>query len=271
MMSDGNKDNNNLEKYKEAINNICISEDFEEKTIVFIKTLKNNKNIFLSRKIPVLALAACFIIAILMIPSIMQKDIKLNQSSRNVKVRYVNHAPMQLVSYSLAQQLTEKQIFEEYSNVIFQGKVQDIQNISISFGYVKNYRAIATIQVEESIRGNLQKGDIIRILMPCSIDEDVWVEDTGVISTLRIGSEGIFMPMEYDDTSIWSENGGTLYLKDICDYGFSDGERFAFVETEQGLVYSEWTFDIQPKPTSLMDIKDYIQSFLNSKTDKQSN
>ncbi len=267
MISNGNKDNNNSVKYKAAIDNIKISEDFEEKTIDFIKTSKNNKNIFLRRKVPVLALAACFVLAILMIPSIMQKEIKLNQSSSNVKVRYINHAPKDFVACSLTYRLTEKQIFEDYSDVIFQGKVQDIQNISISFGYAKYYRAIATIQVEDIIRGNLQKGDIIRILMPCSIDEDVLVEDTRVISTLRKGSEGIFMPTEYDDTSIWSENGGTLYLKDICDYGFSDGERYAFVETEQGLVYSEWTFYIQPKPTSLKDIKDYIQSFLNSKTD----
>ena len=48
------------------------------------------------------------------------------------------------------------------------------------------------------------------------------------------------MPVIYDDeNSIWEQNGAKLDKRDIADYGFADGERFAFLETEDGLVFSE--------------------------------
>ena len=55
---------------------------------------------------------------------------------------------------------------------------------------------------------------------------------------MREGMRGIFMPIRYDADSIWQENGATLYLQKAAPYGFADGLRFAFLETDRGLVYA---------------------------------
>jgi hypothetical protein len=90
------------------------------------------------------------------------------------------------------------------------------------------------------------------------------VEDTGVVSAIRIGEVGIFMPVKYDGTEKGEENGATLFWKDTCDYGFPDGERFTFLQTEQGLLYSEDTYISLSGTSTLDDIKSYVIKMINT-------
>ena len=82
---------------------------------------------------------------------------------------------------------------------------------------------------------------------------------------MKAGVTGIFMPVIYDDeNSIWEQNGARLDKRDIADYGFADGERFAFLETEDGLVFSRDAYGSIDDATTLDEVEDYIKAMLES-------
>lgn len=75
---------------------------------------------------------------------------------------------------------------------------------------------------------------------------------------MREGMSGIFMPMIYDETSIRSENNASVCLLDLAEYGFADGERFAFLETENGLVFDKYSHKSISTATNINEIENYI-------------
>ena len=82
---------------------------------------------------------------------------------------------------------------------------------------------------------------------------------------MKTGVTGIFMPVIYDDeNSIWEQNGARLDKRDIADYGFADDERFAFLETEDGLVFSFFSYGSIDDATTLDEVEDYIKAMLES-------
>lgn len=186
---------------------------------------------------------------------------KLNYPNKNVQVQTVDKAPTLHNQYSLIG-LTEDEIFNKGKTSIFRGEVTDIQNIKIVFGAVKgeqstNFQAIATIKIDKVYRGDEKAGDVVMVRLPCSIGTEQWVEDTEIISALRVGTKGIFMPLKYDEDDCWEELDGTVYLKSISDYGLMDGMRYAFLQTDRGIVYSRGAFT-SLNAFSLDDVEKYV-------------
>ena len=224
-----------------------------------------------------LAAAACLLLvtaAACAVPSLYGIGrMKLPQSDKGIRVRYVYNPPISKAMYDLVS-LTEEEIFQgrngrdgAWENVIFYGEVKKIRNIVLDFrgaslDYHLDYQAIAEIEVREVYRGDIAPGDVISVLLPCPIGKGVWVEDTGVISQLREGMTGIFMPIRYSETDCWEENGVTLILRDVAGYGLPDGERYAFLETPGGLAYAgQWAFPSLPENAALEDVKALIAAY----------
>lgn len=255
------------DNYKSAMDNIQVDKSFEENTIASLQGEQVYKKITIGkRKKFYYALVPCLFL-IFVVPGIwllLSANSKLHLvHSKGVSVRYINNPPDININYELIE-LTPEEIFREWSDAAFRGTIKEIENIKVSFGLSRsNYWSIATIQVEEAYAGEVTAGDYVEILLPCPIQEDIWVEDTEVVSSMRVGMEGIFLPMKYDASSVHIENGKTLYKAEICEYGFPDGIRFAFLEAEDNLLYSDWAFDINPKPKKLDDIEEYVRSMLN--------
>lgn len=198
------------------------------------------------------------------------KRIPLGLSDEKVSVRNMTVPPVTLSSSSASLiELTEEEIFFGWGDigetVIVRGTVTDIQNIIVDFDGDSAYRALIYVQAETVIRGDCQPGDVVTVLIPCPISDGFWVEDTGVISRVQVGMEGIFMLNRYDEESIWMQNGVTFYPIDIAEYGLLDGERFAFLQTDDGLVYSKWPYDNFEgfgKPQTLDEVEDYIRGVI---------
>ena len=124
-------------------------------------------------------------------------------------------------------------------------------------------RCIATIVIDEVYQGDLEPGEQITMLIPCPIDEyNIWVEDTSVISQLESGMEGIFMPWIYDKDSYIEMNGAVLMLRDLAVCGLADGMRWAFLNTDHGLVYERWAYPGTGNATNLDDIEAYVIEML---------
>lgn len=208
------------------------------------------------------ACAACLALVLAVgIPMMnnQQGQLKLSDNSVGVTVRYTDNALAVGGSPDL-KYLTEDELFTYHDTVIFKGAVSEIKNIELDFNGTLEYRAVAKIKVEEVYRGPCAVGDTVSVLLPGPVSEGVWVEDTETVSAMRAGSTGIFMPVIYDETSIWEQNGAKLAKKDIADCGFADGVRYAFVETANGLVFDRGSYASIAGAESLEEVENYILS-----------
>lgn len=210
------------------------------------------------------ASAACLALIIAVTASIAartQNQIKLSDNSSNVTVCYTS-SPIYMQSSSSLIFLTEEELFTHFNTAIFKGRIRNLNNIELNFNGDKNYRAIAEIEVETVYRGSCNAGDIVSVLLPSPVMNGFWAEDTDTVSSMQAGMTGIFMPIVYDDTSVREQNGARLALKDIADYGFADGVRYAFLETQDGLVFSRSSYESISDATTLDEIETYILNMI---------
>ena len=212
-------------------------------------------------------LAACLIIAVMVALPLLNNgaDFDLSLSS-GVSVRHINNPPIIHSAASLVY-LTEEEMFAEYFHgyeiVIFGGTVKEVNNIVMDFNGHEMYRAIAKIEVSEALRGAVQIGDIVSVLLPAPVSmEDFWVSDTSVSSQITPGTRGFFTPIRYDETSIIRMNEATLFLSEIAVFGLPDGERWAFIETPDGLVFARSAYESIADATSLDDVRQYINDMI---------
>jgi hypothetical protein len=232
------------------------------------RTKRNRKRFWIGGA----AFAVCFaavLLAVFLAPEpgrqqSQNDQIVLSERSSGVTVRYAEGAEGQegISSSSSLIALTEEELFTYHDTAVFRGTVAEIRNIEIDFNGSRECRAIAEIRVEKVYRGPCGEGDTVSVLLPCPVSEGVWVEDTEVVSRMRPGMAGIFMPMIYGGDSVWEQNGAVLALQDIADYGFADGTRYAFLETEEGLVFDRTAYKSIVDASTLEDVEAYIQIML---------
>lgn len=197
-----------------------------------------------------------------LLDSFRPDDGVLLTTSTGVELRYIDDAPSTGSSYCLVY-FTEEELFTHFDTAIFSGTVREIRNIVLDFNGDLAYRAIAEIEVEKVYRGPSEEGETVSVMLPCPINADVWVEDTGVVSRMREGMSGIFMPVIYnEENSRWEQNGAVLIQKELVDYGFADGVRYAFLETEQGLVFDRGSYESIADARTMDEIEEYILNMI---------
>lgn len=158
--------------------------------------------------------------------------------------------------------MTEDELFSRWSPVVIRGTVSNIQHIEIDFNGETEYQSLITIHVSDVYRGDVQVGQDL-IVRADAIKETGQTTDASVISHVKQGMEGIFMPIPYDDEFIWEQNGATLRLKDIADYGFPDGERYLFLDTPNGLLFERDAYPSLQDMHSLDGIERWMISRFN--------
>ncbi len=223
---------------------------------------KTAKPRIIRRVIIAAGIAVVFLIGVSII-NMQRNTIPLSDRSHNVTVRYTGNPFIFFQHSGSLIALTEEELFTKFDTAIFKGTIKEIRNIVVSFNGEKEYRAIAQIEVRKVYRGTCRDGDTVSVLLPCPISGWIHVTDTSTISEMKAGVTGIFMPMVLDDESaLWMENGASLDKRDIADYGFADGERYAFLETDSGLVFSRWAYESIADATTLDEVEEYIENML---------
>ncbi len=185
------------------------------------------------------------------------------ERSQGVKVDYVYRLRPPTTPKGDLMVLTEEELFagtfQGYELVAFEGTIKRVRNIVCDYSGTKDYRAIASIEVQEVLRGKMTAGTTVTVLLPGPVDEEgLWIEDTGISSQMTAGTRGIFMPIKYDETSIHEENDSKLALLDLAEYGLLDGERWAFLETAAGLTYCTWAYPSLAGTKNLEEVKAII-------------
>ena len=205
--------------------------------------------------------AACLAVVLgagLFVADRQQNRIALSENSAHVTARSIEKAPPVASSGDLIY-LTEDELFTHWNTAIFKGTVEEIRNIELNFNGEKVYRAVASIQVEATYRGPCSPGDTVSVLLPCPIGGEIWVEDTEIVSAMQVGTTGIFMPVIYTGDSVWEQNGARLVQTDIADFGFADGQRYAFLEGEEGLLFDRDSYPSIAAATTLDEVEAFIQ------------
>ncbi len=232
-------------------------------------SITQRKKLHIPKKL--LTAVACMVLfAAVVTQAMLMKgaEIPLMRTTDNVRVRRITDVPFYHVcTYhpSLSDYVPGVEFINQENVDIFKGKILSLQNIMIDYDGVTEYRALVTISVDQVYRGE-PKSDTITILMPFGFyfSDHVFVEDTTVISHMEKGMEGIFLAKKYDEGDYSQVNGSNLSLMDIAEYGMSDGERWCFLMSEDGLIYDDVTHDALKGAATLSDVALYIKQSLEN-------
>lgn len=218
--------------------------------------LKNRKNVWITG-------ATAALLMLVFSASYFMKDGKegLLYSSHGVEVREVTEVePDPSSAGAITMLFTEKDVFTLFDTDAFLGSVVEVKNISMDFDGVVHYRALAVLNVEKVYDGDLTPGETIQVLLPGPVDTgQVMGADFNITRAMKPGERGIFMPLKFSTEEVWEENGKQLKMSDIASYTILDTERFAFMETEEGLLFARDTFPKIQNATTLDEVESYIQ------------
>lgn len=234
--------------------------DINETYVADAKTArKTKKNLWIKGG----AIAACIALTMLTVPMINnQEKLSLSDASNGVTVKYMEDVPPFYSSGKLAV-LSEEELFAKNTE-IFKGTIAAIDNIVLDFNGIEQYRAIAKVTIEEVYRGEGEINKTVSVLLPGPVNEELKREDTETIFAMREGMTGIFMPVAYDETSVWTIKDSTLALKDIADYGLSDGRRYAFLESDNGILFDQSAYTSIHGVKTLDEIEAYVINMIES-------
>ena len=248
----------NVKKFSEAMG------DVDDRYIVEAVSYKRKvaKSRIIRRAVIAAGIAAVFLMVVSII-NMQRNKIQLSDKSYNVTARYTSNPFIFFGHSGSLHGLTEEELFTKFDTVIFKGTIKEIKNIVVCFNGEKAYRAIAQIEVGKVYRGTCSEGDTVSVLIPCPVSTIMYATDSTTVSAMKVGMTGIFMLMVYDDeTALWMENGASLDKRDIADYGFADGERYAFLESDSGLVFNRGAYASIADATTLDEVEEYIEKML---------
>lgn len=246
----------NTKNFSDAISQI------DDKYIDEALNYKKNKKI---TWIKLVAVAACFAVVIFVLsnPNLSDKQFVLSNNSYNVTVKYTNRLPSESINvYSLYCSYTEEELFADFNTDILKGKILSVNNIEINLNGYKVYYAIAQIKIDKVYRGSCDKGETISVMLPCPINKNIWVEDTDTVCAMKDGMNGIFMLMPFDENAVLEYNDARLVKKDIADYYFPDGVRYAFLETEDGLIFDRSSYKTISNAKTLDEVEKYVEDMV---------
>lgn len=146
------------------------------------------------------------------------------------------------------------------AEVIFRGTVQNLRYAQIESHDYRAFYTIASVEVTDSIRGNLTEGEIYSILytgfpgrMP-AISEN--------LGYLKIGSDAIFMPLWTNPEAGWKTEDGFFAYIDLADMYFDEGLRLLFLDTGENLMFERSVYPNIAGAETLDDVAAYLRAAL---------
>ena len=155
--------------------------------------------------------------------------------------------------------LSPEEIFAQ-DTAIFRGTVRDLHYFSMrpDSGGMELYYTRAIVEVTDSIRGGPTEGETYSVL---------WLGAKGYMSTsisgalenLDEGGEAVFMPIRTDRDTGWKEGNSYFCYADLADFYLSEGMRYVFADTADGLDFDRDTYEEIADAKTLDEITAYIR------------
>ncbi len=162
-----------------------------------------------------------------------------------------------------------EELFAE-DTAIFRGIVRETHYFQVSMGAFNRgeikipvYCTRALVEVTDAIRGNLTEGDVYSLL---------WLGAKGYMSTsligpleeLDVGGEAIFMPVWTDRDTGWKEGDSYFCYADLAELYLSEGTRYVFADTAEGVAFDRGTYAEIAEAESLDEIAGYIRGMVEA-------
>ena len=237
-------------------------EGLEERILDKLSSTNEKKRSFPAKRIAAAAAAVMLLCAAGTLMLSHTTQIALTNTQGRVSVHYTPFAPKAGSTANCLVSLTEEELFHTHNLAPFFGTVEGIRNIRVDLNGAVSYRAIATVKVKKAYLGNVEPGSTVSILLPCSIGRGEWATGTALAASLREGTTGIFMPVAYTSDYDWEENGARIHLNELAPYGLMDGERYLFLQGEDGKMrFADFAYPSLRADATLEEIEAVAEGF----------
>lgn len=147
--------------------------------------------------------------------------------------------------------------------VIFRGTVQNLRYFQVSMDGQRQDYTVAAVEIGEVLRGDhLTAGDIYNVLYP-GIRGLSTTSLSGALEQLETGSEGIFMPQVSASDTGWRSGDGFFCYADLSELYFSEGWRFLFLDTGDGLSFARNVYPELENAQTLDDVMSYLRTLVS--------
>lgn len=158
--------------------------------------------------------------------------------------------------------LPPEEIFTR-DTAIFRGIVRElgyyeVEEVCLGGGRTQ-YTAVA-VEITDPIRGDLAAGEIRTVLYIGGPDTTTSL--SGPLEHLKVGSEAIFMP-ERTSGETGVRNGASYFCyADLADFYLSEGLRFVFLDTGDGLSFERGVYEEIADAKTLEEVTVYIRRMI---------
>lgn len=161
--------------------------------------------------------------------------------------------------------LPPEEIFAQ-DTVIFRGTVREVRYYLVETGGCETQYTAASVEITDPIRGDLSKGETHAVLYPGGPDMSTSL--SGPLTALEAGSDAIFMPtVTTPETGVRSGAGYFCYA-DLGEFYLSEGMRYVFLDTGDGLDFSRSTYEEIADAETLDEVADYIRRMTGGEQDR---
>lgn len=158
--------------------------------------------------------------------------------------------------------LSPEEIFAQ-NTAIFRGTVRELEyyRVEPEAGGPALYYTRATVEVTDSIRGDLAEGETCSLLW-LGVKGYLSTSISGALEDLDADGDAIFMPIPTDQSTGWQEGDSYFCYADLADYYLGEGQRYVFADTAEDLDFDRSTYSDLETAETLDDVAAYIRERL---------
>ena len=140
---------------------------------------------------------------------------------------------------------------------IFRGTVRALRYYVVAGGGCETQYTAAEVEVTDRIRGDVLPGELRTVLYPGGPDMSTSL--SGPLEDLEVGSEAVFMP-ERTSEETGERNGASWFCyADLADFYLSEGLRFVFLDTGEGLEFERGVYEDIADAETLEEVMGYLR------------
>lgn len=143
---------------------------------------------------------------------------------------------------------------------IFRGTVRALRYYVVEGGGCETQYTAASVEVTDRIRGDVHPGEIRTVLYMGGPDMSTSI--SGPLDDLEVGSEAVFMPAAATAETGRQEGDSWFCYADLADFYLSEGLRFVFLDTGEGLEFERGVYEDIADAETLDEVTDYIRGMI---------
>lgn len=183
-----------------------------------------------------------------------------SNDSRNVEIGELDgpgKSGFMISSSSCLAWLDPEEIFAR-DTAVFRGTVRDLRFYMVQAGPDTLYYTVADVEVDACIRGDLEPGEMASVVYP-GAKGYMSTSISGPLCGMDVGDEGIFMPVRTSRETGWERGDCFLCYADLGEFVLSEGMRFVFLNTGEGLEFERYVYEEIAGAETLDEVEAYVR------------